>query len=114
MRRRTACLGMWMFHYTDDAGYKGISSELVWRFKALKPPGDNSVGAYFTTLAKDEKNICARLRIPRAKLAFVFEFTGDTGLEPLAGGRGQYIFWSATDYLVTEDRQVFKGSTEPL
>lgn len=103
-----------MFHYTDSEGHKAISSQPTWLFKAQKPPGPHPVGAYFTTLGPDAPNLAARLRIPRAKLEFVFSFTGDQGLKSLAGGRGAYVFWSPQDYEVEPSRQVYNGKPEDV
>lgn len=103
-----------MLHYTDDAGYKAISTQAVWTFKVFKPPGIHPPGAYFTTLPPKTSNLAVRLRIPKLKLAFVFDFNGEQGLKPLNGGRGEYIFWSPTDYTVEEDRQVYNGPTEKM
>jgi hypothetical protein len=103
-----------MLHYTDGSGYKPISAGQVWVFKASRPPGSHHTGAYFTTLGPTTRNLAIRLRIPRSKLAYVFSFTGQEGLQPLAGGRGEYVFWSPTDYNVDEDRQVYCGPTEKM
>lgn len=75
------------------------------------PPGQHSFGAYFTTLGPETRDLAQKLMIPRSKLAFRFEFTGDEGLRPLRGGRGSFVFFSKVDYVVTEPRQVFKGET---
>jgi hypothetical protein len=103
-----------MLHYTDDAGYKAISSQVDWTFKASQPPGDRPFGAYFTTLRPEAHRFSARTRIPRGKQAFVFGFDGQDGLEPVDGGKGAYIFWSRVDYLVVKARQEYHGSTEKL
>jgi len=100
------------FHYTDDEGYKAIGSLPVWVFRASKPPGDHPKGAYFTTLAPGARKLALRLRIPRAKLAFVFCFRDNEDLIPLRGGRGRFVFYSPTDYAVEEDRQIASGSRE--
>ncbi len=39
---------MEVFHYTDEAGFKGISSARDWRFIAGDPPTEHPRGAYFT------------------------------------------------------------------
>jgi hypothetical protein len=52
------------------------------------------------------------LRIPRDKISFVFCFADATGLIPLEGGRGAYVFYSPDDYLVEEGRQCFLGRRE--
>ena len=103
-----------MNHFTDRAAFNAISSQEVWRFRAAKPAGSHLTGAYFTTLDRRSPNLCARLRIPRRKIEHVFCFTGDTGLRPLEGGRGAYIFWSPTDYEVGRARQVYNGLTESM
>jgi hypothetical protein len=107
-------------HYTDDAGHKAISSQKDWTFKASRPPGDNKLGAYFTTLTPDANRFSARTRIPREKQKNVFAFTGREGLRPKEGRKGDYILWTPKDYVVerTEDpktdRQRYDGPTEKL
>jgi len=76
-----------MLHYTDEPGFKAISSQSVWHFKAAKPPGPHPAGAYFTTLRPDAPLLCKRLRLPRRKIQWVFEFAGEFGLRPIKGGR---------------------------
>lgn len=98
-------------HYTDKDGFHVIGSQPTWRFVAAQPPGDHPFGTYFTTLGPDTLHLAKRLRIPRTKLGFRFEFTGQDGLEPLEGGRGAFIFLSRVDYLVERPRQVFQGET---
>jgi hypothetical protein len=98
-----------VFHYTDDSGYKAINSQPAWVFKATQPPADHPFGAYFTTLAPTTANLAKRLRVPKSKLAFLFCFVGRSDLEPLSGRRGDFIFFSPTDYTVEVDRQVFHG-----
>lgn len=102
-----------MFHYSNDKGYKAISSQPVWLFKALKPPGDHPKGAYFTTLAPGTKNLAKRLFVRGSadKVTFVFSFSGEDGLKPLDGGRGAFIFYSETDYPVERGRQGSHGPT---
>src|SRR5262249_53076097 len=102
---------MSLFHYTDKAGYDAIRSQPVWRFIAGQPPGIHPSGAYFTTLGRNTKNLAQRLGIPRAKLAYFFEFTDVGDLTPLPGGRGQYIFYSPGDYDVAQARQINHGAT---
>lgn len=101
-----------MQHYTDKDGFDVIGSQPTWKFVAAKPPGDHPFGAYFTTLGPDTPHLAKKLRIPRTKLAFRFEFTGEDGLEPLDGGRGAFIRLSRVDYFVEQPRQIFKGETE--
>jgi hypothetical protein len=102
---------MSLFHYTEKAAYDAIRSQVVWHFVAAQPPGQHPFGAYFTTLGKDTPNLAKRLRIPRTKLAFFFEFTDVGDLTPLPGGRGQFIFYSPTDYDVDQPRQIDHGAT---
>ena len=100
-----------MNHFTDDTGYKAIGSQPEWCFKAKQPPCDHPKAAYFTTLGPKEPNLAARLRISRAKVAFVFQFVDQGDLKALRGDRGEYIFYAEDDYLVTKDRQTHKGAT---
>jgi len=103
-----------IYHYTDDDGYKAISSQVRWVFKALQPPGDHERGAYFTTLRPTDNRFSARTRIPKAKQKFFFAFVGTDGLRPRDGGRGAYIWWSPDDYVVDEGRQRYHESTERM
>jgi hypothetical protein len=100
-----------MFHYTNLAGYNGIRATIDWCFKAHQPPGNHPFGAYFTTLPKDTPNLAVRLRIPKSKLPYAFEFTDAGDLRPLPGGRGQFIFYSPVDYTVVKLRQIYAGAT---
>jgi hypothetical protein len=100
-----------MNHFTDKPGYDAISSQPVWCFKASLPPGGHPHGAYFTTLSCAAPNLATRLRIPREKLAFWFQFTDAGDLMPLRGGRGAYIFYSPADYLVSQERRQHQGRT---
>src|SRR5262245_64916979 len=98
-----------MNHYTDQAGYNAIRSQVVWLFRASQPPGNHPSGAYITTLVRGTPNLAQRLRIPRSKVQFVFEFTDVGDLTPLPGGRGQYVFYSPADYEVDPPRQLYAG-----
>jgi hypothetical protein len=102
-----------LFHYTNDKGYKAISSQVVWLFKASKPPGDHPKAAYFSTLPPGTKNLGKRLFIRGCadKTRFVFRFSGDGGLLRLRGGRGYHIFYSEEDYAVASDWQGPHGET---
>ena len=105
-----------LFHYTDEKGYKAISSQPVWVFKASKPPGAHPKGAYFTTLGPQTKNLAKRLFIRGAaeKIKYVFSFSGDENLKPIEGGRGAFIFYSEDDYPVDKDRQQLHGLTAEI
>ena len=100
-----------MFHYTDLAGYNAIRAQPVWRFKACQPPGDHPVGAYFTSYGRDTPNLARRLRIPKEKVEYFFEFQDAGDLQPLPGGRGKRIFYSPKDYDVDSTRQIDSGPT---
>jgi hypothetical protein len=102
-----------LFHYTSNKGYKAISSQHVWLFKAFKPPGDRPKGAYFTTLAPGTPNLAKRLFVRGGgeKTKFVFSFSDVGDLKPLEGGRGQFIFCSENDYPVEQNRQRQHGPT---
>jgi len=75
-----------MNHFTDKPGHDAISSQPDWCFKASRPPGGHPQGAYFTTLESTAPNLAMRLRIPREKLAFVFQFADAGDLAPLRAG----------------------------
>jgi hypothetical protein len=100
-----------MHHYTDRRGYRGISSQPMWLFEAHQPPGDHPRGAYFTTLPPTTPNLAVRLRIPREKLTYGFDFTDVGDLVPLRGGRGDYVLYSPEDYAVAPERQNASGET---
>ena len=100
-----------MFHYTDEAGYKAISSQIVWTFLARQPPGGRPIGAYFT--AKNPRfPRLYKLAIPRWKRVYVFAFVDAGDLKELSGGRGEYVFYSPTDYNVEVVRQKYCGRVD--
>jgi hypothetical protein len=103
-----------LFHYTNEKGYKAISSQVEWVFRASKPPGDHPPGAYFTTLPPGTKNLNKRLYVRGCsdKARFVFSFSGGEDLHPLRGGRGDYVFYSQEDYAVPRERQEYHGETD--
>lgn len=103
-----------MFHYTDSDGYKAIGSSPEWLFRAGQPPGDpkaHPFGAYFTDLPESDPMLAKKLRIPRAKLHYVFEFVDQRDLRPLPDGRGRNIFYSPVDYNVSREPQLRSGLT---
>jgi hypothetical protein len=104
---------MEVFHYTDRSGYNGISSAPTWLFRAAAPP-THPIGSYFTNLSEDHPLLARKLRIPREKTEWRFCFSGearveDDGLIRLEGGRGDYIFYSPSDYAVHRRRQLRSG-----
>jgi hypothetical protein len=105
-----------LFHYSNTKGFNAIRSQPTWIFKASQPPGDHPAGAYFTTLPPGTINLGKRIFVRgcRDKLEFVFHFSGDDGLKPLPGGRGEVIFYSPEDYPVERDRQIAHGATNDL
>ena len=105
-----------LFHYTNDKGYKAISSQIVWLFKALKPPCGHPKAAYFTTLPPGTKNLSKRLFVRGCaeKTKFVFSFSGEEDLCQLRGGRGEHIHYSVEDYPVEKPRQGPHGETEKV
>jgi len=105
-----------LFHYTDGKGYKAIVSQVVWLFKAFKPPGNRPKGAYFTTLLPGTKNLNKFLfgRGCADKTKFVFSFSGGSDLRQLRGGRGEYIYYSDLDYRVEKSRQGPHGATDKV
>ena len=99
-----------MAHYTDRDGFNGIGAAIVWRFIASQPPApQHPLGAYFTTLTRSTPLLAQRLRIPRSKIEYVFEFDDAGDLEAIDGVRGAFIFFSRTDDLVPEPRQTYAG-----
>ncbi len=102
-----------MFHYTNDRGYKAISSQQPWLFKASKPPCNHPKGAYFTDLPPGTKNLGKRLFVRGCadKTNFVFCFSGGEDLRSIEGGRGEHIFYSREDYPVVKERQGPHGET---
>jgi len=103
-----------LFHYTDGDGFKAIRAQPIWVFKAAQPPGDHPRGTYFTTVRPDAPNLSKRLRIPKAKMAFVFYFSDGSDLKPLPGGRGAFIFYSPDDYSVEKTRQIDHGPSDEV
>jgi hypothetical protein len=87
--------GGWLLHYSDDNGYKAISSQPDWTFKSSQPPGDNEAGAYFTTLPPDAHRFSAQTKIPQAKQKNAFAFVGQKRAtkEIISFGR-RMIIWS--------------------
>jgi hypothetical protein len=103
-----------MLHYTNSDGYKAIGSSPDWLFRAAQPPGDpkaHPVGAYFTDLPENDPMLARKLRIPRAKIHYVFEFVDQGDLRPLPGGRGRNVFYSRVDYEVRREWQLRSGLT---
>lgn len=98
-----------MNHYTDQDGYNAIKAQPTWRFKASQPPGIHPYRVYFTTLEPDHPKLAKKLRVPKEKLEYVFRFVDAGDLMPLPGGRGQYVFYSPTDYEVDASRQTYAG-----
>jgi hypothetical protein len=105
-----------LFHYTNSKGHKAISSQVVWLFKASRPPCDHPKAAYFSTLPPGTKNLSKRLYVRGCaeKIEFVFNFSGSEDLERLRGGRGDHVYYSMEDYPVVEDRQGPHGQTEEV
>jgi hypothetical protein len=103
-----------LFHYTNSKGYKAISSQAVWLFKASKPPCNHPEAVYFSTLPPGTKNLSKRLFVRGCaeKTKFVFSFTGGEDLMQLPGGRGDHIYYSLDDYPVVKERQREHGATE--
>lgn len=109
-----------MFHYTDKGGWNAVRSQAKWIFKISQPKDPNRPkGAYFTDIEPSPENLRVlykKIRVPRDKQEFVFQFLGADGLTQLNEGRGRdrRIFFSPADYEVARDRQVFEGPTESL
>lgn len=105
-----------LFHYTNSKGYKAISSQVVWLFKASKPSCGHPRAVYFTTLPPGTKNLNKRLFVRgcKDKTEFVFGFTGGEDLPRLDGGRGDHVHYSVVDYPVIEVRQREHGETEKV
>lgn len=101
-----------MLHYTDQAGWNAIRSQLDWLFHAHQPPAGHPFGAYFTILPPDTINLAKKLRIPKRKREFVFCFTGYDGLIQIAGGRGDFIWYAPNDYRVARESQTDNGRTD--
>jgi hypothetical protein len=98
-----------MFHYTNKTGFNGVRSQLVWLFKAMKPPCEHPLGAYFTDLDDRTHNLANRLRIPKEKTEYLFQFVDAGDLKAIPGARGRHIFYSSLDYPVEPGRQVRHG-----
>lgn len=105
-----------MFHYTNSKGYKAISSQVVWLFKASKPPCDHPKAVYFSTLPPGTERLSKRLFVRGCseKTEFVFSFTGGEELPRLPGGRGEHIHYSVDDYSVVKERQREHGERQAV
>ena len=109
-----------MFHYTDKDGWNAIRSQVNWLFKVSQPKDpDRPKGAYFTDIEPSPQNLRVlykKIRVPRDKQEYVFEFNGAEGLTQLNEGRGRdrRIFFSPIDYAVAGNRQKYEGSTATL
>jgi hypothetical protein len=109
-----------MFHYTDKAGWNAIRSQVVWLFKISQPKDpDRPRGAYFTDMGPSPQNLRVlhkKIRVPREKQEYVFQFKETDGLTQLNNGTGRdkRIFFSPVDYPVTQDRQEYGDATEHL
>lgn len=98
-----------MNHFTNRAGFKAISANQPWHFRAAQPPGGHPTGAYFTTLEPGTRHLASRLGIPKEKTGYVLSFVDIDDLLPLRGGRGDYVFYSPIDYDVAHERQLYAG-----
>jgi hypothetical protein len=105
-----------LFHYTNDKGFKAISSQLIWLFKVSQPPCDHPKAVYFTTLPPGTRNLGKRLFVRGCsdKTEFVFGFSGGEELPRLRGGRGEHIHYSEEDYPVVVARQGPHGETNKV
>lgn len=109
-----------MFHYTDKTGWNAIRSQIDWLFKVSRPKDpDRPAGAYFTDLEPSTENLRVlhkKVRVPREKQEYVFQFKGADGLTQLNNGTGRdkRIFFSAVDYQVIKTRQEYEGETQTL
>ena len=102
-----------IYHYTDRTGYNAIRATVDWCFKASQPPPrDHPIGAYFTTLLPETRNLAQRLRIPSEKLIFFFSFEDSGDLKRLDGGRGEHVLYSPHDYIVAIIRQRESGEAK--
>jgi hypothetical protein len=102
-----------MNHFTNRKGFHSIRATLTWRFRGSQPPDprNHPFGTYFTTLPPETPNLAIRLRIPRRKLEYYFSFVDQRDLVPLDNDRGEWIFYSPTDYYVIRARQIAHGRT---
>lgn len=102
-----------VYHYTSSDGYKAITAQRDWLFKASTPPGGHPKGAYFTMLPPTHKNLAAKLGgLPRTKVEYYFEMDiPEQALKPLRGGRGAegISVYSPTDFVVKRDQQIAHG-----
>ncbi|WP_272426572.1 RHS repeat-associated core domain-containing protein [Polyangium jinanense] len=102
-----------VYHYTSAKGFKAITAQRDWLFKASKPPGDHPYGAYFTTLPPTHKNLAAKLGgLPREKVEYYFQMDiPDSLLKPLRGGRGEagVSVYHPADLTVRREQQIAHG-----
>jgi len=107
-----------IFHYTDKDGWNAIRSQVDWTFLASRPKAPwRPTGAYFTDIEPNEENLrtlADRIRVPRLKLEYVFEFAGADGLlSPNPNeGRDARVLFSPVDYVVVRARQRYSGTAQ--
>jgi hypothetical protein len=107
-----------LFHYTDKDGWNAIRSQPEWRFLVSRPKAPwRPTGAYFTDIEPNEENLrtlADKIRVPRVKLEYVFEFVGTDGIlrpNPIEG-RDARIYFSPVDYFVERARHRYSGAVE--
>ncbi|BED94693.1 RHS repeat-associated core domain-containing protein [Escherichia fergusonii] len=85
-----------VYHYTDQGGYNGISSQKPYKFKASSPIKGHPKGIYVTTKSPEEltktPNGFKKLGLTSTKSTHFFEFQiDDSLLKPIRGDRGEFI-----------------------
>jgi hypothetical protein len=98
-----------MNHFTDRKGWNGIRATSPWCFRARKQRANNPTGAYFTTLHPSAPKFYKRTMVPVHKRTHMFRFVDVGDLIRKRGPLGQWVFYSPTDYYVTQNRQIYEG-----
>jgi hypothetical protein len=107
-----------MFHYTDKEGWNAIRSQRIWLFRVSQPwDPKRPKRVYFTDIEPSPEHLRVlykKVRVPREKQEYVFQFKGADGLTQLNGGigRDKRIYFSPVNYEVVETRQLYAEVTE--
>ncbi|EOW6561510.1 RHS repeat-associated core domain-containing protein [Cronobacter dublinensis] len=105
-----------VYHYTDKGGYKGISSQKPYKFKASSPIKGHPKGIYVTTKSPEElaktPNGFKKLGLTSAKSTHFYEFQiDDSQLKPIRGDRGEFIRYIEGDMDLDREHVSRHGTT---
>ncbi|QNQ18529.1 hypothetical protein HF650_01415 [Kosakonia sp. SMBL-WEM22] len=105
-----------VYHYTDQSGYNGISSQKPYKFKAPSPIKGHPRGIYVTTKSPEDlgktPNGFKKLGLTSTKSTHFFEFQiDDSKLKPIRGDRGEFIRYIEGDLDLDRDSVSRHGKT---